>query len=600
MSPGDFLRAVWPADGIYCLATPFTPKGETKPRYAHKTFNDISAAVSHVLRTRGQQDVYFAVHTLKKPSVFNPQKVNWKTGELGANETRTHRNMAAARCFFFDIDVSRNDPVKYSDQAEALTALIAFCTATGLPKPLVVSSGGGLHVYWLLTDSLDSDEWRNHAAKLRQIARHHGLKIDGSRTTDVSSVLRVCGTFNYKDPRDAKPVSMLATGAATPTGVFLKELDRALTECGLEPQKLKVFDPIATALGSNISREYDGPPVSLRAVVTACKQMQRLVGLNGNYSEPEWYHGVIGVGRFVEDGHRRVHQMSQGFPGYNAEETTLKIRQHEDRRDAEGNALGPTSCTKLAEVSGAGDEPCVGCPFAGKVQGPLGAARYKDPAPAPVVKELIGVDIVQTEIPQAPKPYTRMKGGGIAIEAADRDGNETNTIIYPYDLYPVRRLVNGSAGIEQHLWHVQLPREEAKEFILDADALYDARKFVVAISNQGLYPSKGYVPYLQDYMVAYISELQRLTDADAQAGHLGWSEEYTRFILPDKILYNDGKVRPAMLSLGAQRASAHVFKKGDLGRQVELLQFYRDPRYVANQFYILGGLAAPLLVPLIG
>jgi hypothetical protein len=594
MSPGDFLRAVWPAEGIYCLATPFTPQGSTKALYAHATFDDIGEAVSHVLRERGSKDIYFAVHTLKKKQVWNPQKVNPRTGELGANETRTHANMAAARCFFFDIDVSLTDPTKYDDQTDALAALKEFCTVCHLPRPLVISSGGGLHVYWLISDTLDSGAWRAEAAKLRQIARHYGLKIDGSRTTDVSSVLRVCGTYNYKDPRQAKAVDQLVPGSVVSTGVFIRLLDTAITEAGLEAQKLKVFDPVTSALGSNISKEYDGPPVSLAAVATACKQMQRLIGLNGKMSEPEWYHGVIGVGRFLENGHRRVHQMSHGYPGYDEAATAAKIRQHEDRRDAEGNALGPTSCAKLAEVSGAGDEPCVGCPFAGKVQGPLGAARYKDPAPPPVVKEIIGVETISTEIPQAPKPYTRMKGGGIAISAVDKDGNESNTIIYPYDLYPVRRLVNASMGVEQHLWHVQLPREEAKEFVLDADALYDPRKFVVAISNQGLYPNKGHVPYLQDYMVAYISELQRLTDADAQSGHLGWSDEYTRFILPDKILYRDGKVRPAMLAIGAQRSSAHVFKKGEINRQVELLNFFSDPRYIPNQFYILGGLGAPL------
>ena len=65
---------------------------------------------------------------------------------------------------------------------------IQFVQQTGLPKPLVTSSGGGFHVYWLLTDEIPSDEWRDHATRLRQLAMHYGLKADPSRTTDTSSV----------------------------------------------------------------------------------------------------------------------------------------------------------------------------------------------------------------------------------------------------------------------------------------------------------------------------------------------------------------------------------------------------------------------------
>jgi hypothetical protein len=75
---------------------------------------------------------------------------------------------------------------------------------------------------------------------------------------------------------------------------------------------------------------------------------------------------------------------------------------------------------------------------------------------------------------------------------------------------------------------------------------------------------------------------------------LGWADDHTRFILPDKILLEDGTAKPAMLSLGAARATAQVHKKGTLQRQVELLRFYAQPGYLANQFYIAGSLAAPI------
>jgi hypothetical protein len=297
---------------------------------------------------------------------------------------------------------------------------------------------------------------------------------------------------------------------------------------------------------------------------------------------------VIGVGRFVENGHRLIQRMSQGHPQYSPEATITKIKQSEARQK------GPTSCASVAYHSAIGDQPCVGCPFQGKVFGPIQAALFKDPAPAPVIEELHGAEVITVTIPDPPEPFTRLKGGGIAVLAKDAAGNESYQTIYDYDLYPVRRLTNPVLGIEQQVWHVELPREESKDFTLDADMLYDSRKFTVAISNNGIYPNKGHIAHLQEYMVAYISRLQKLVDADAQCNHLGWSDEQSRFILPDKILCEDGTAKPAQLSLGAQRASVSIGKKGSLAEQIKLFNFYANSAYLPHQFFILAGLAAPL------
>jgi hypothetical protein len=598
MTPGDFLRAVWPAEGIYCLATPFTIPGTTTRVYAHKTFEDISSAVSFVLNRRSSNDLFFATHTLKEHSVFNPEKPNRKTGELGADEIRTQRNMKASRIFFFDLDVGdRAD--KYASQAEAVADLVRFGQVTGLPRPLVTSSGGGIHVYWIVTEPLDSHAWRIEAAKLKQLARHHGLKCDPMRTTDTASVLRVAGTFNFKDKHHPTEVKALTPPNELGTGAFIALIDKAIIEAGVEVKPLPQPQLAAaeSLLGSNTKREWDGPPVTLRALLTSCKQMARLALAKGNVSEPEWYHGIVGIGRFLEDGHRRVHQLSQGYPGYNAEATTEKIKQHESRRDAStGQALGPTSCAKLAEISSAGDDPCSDCPFAGKVHGPLGAARFRDPAPPPIVQELLTAtgEPVTVPIPDPPKPFMRMKGGGVSVQTKNADGDELNIVIYEHDLYPIRRLSNAQAGIEQQIWHVSLPRGEEKDFTLDADMLYDPRKFTTAIANQGIYPEKADIARVQEYMVAYIAQLQKLVDADAQCNHLGWVDDHSKFILPDKVLSADGTVRAAQLSLGAQRATVHVHKKGSLTKQVELLNFYNHPDYLDRQFFILAGLGAPI------
>ena len=77
------------------------------------------------------------------------------------------------------------------------------------PPSIIVSSGHGLHAYWLLKEPvIINDENRaeviNTVRKLQQIIRNsaaaNGWKIDA--TADLSRILRVPYTWNFKDPEN--------------------------------------------------------------------------------------------------------------------------------------------------------------------------------------------------------------------------------------------------------------------------------------------------------------------------------------------------------------------------------------------------------------
>ena len=99
---------------------------------------------------------------------------------------------------------------------------------------------------------------------------------------------------------------------------------------------------------------------------------------------------------------------------------------------------------------------------------------------------------------------------------------------------------------------------------------------------------------MQEYMVAYISKLQALVDAESQHNHLGWTDDNTKFIMPDRIMLPDGSSKQVSLSRGAQISTKFVKRKGSIEDQVALLNFYSHKNYLPHQFYILCGLAAPL------
>lgn len=588
MDAAEFLRMVWPSEGYYALATPFTPNGQTKSLYAHKVFDSIDTAVQAVEQLKKHKDVYFCIHSLREQKVWNPKKRDFKTGELGAYEIRSQENMLQGRALFFDLDVGLKAG-KYATQQAALTGLRMFVADAHLPKPFVSSSGGGLHVFWPLTEALPSAEWVTLASKLKALATHHHLLFDPARTTDTASVLRVPGTFNLKNPAAPRPVTLLFDRVvATPAAAMTRALDEALIRAGLPttPVLVKPRAPVDDLLGSN-TQIQSGPPVGFPALVKACLQVRGVVAAKGNVSEPLWY-AMLGLVRYCEDGQKAAHYISKGHPSYSFDDTEQKLHQLESK------AVGPTTCEKIESVNPGG---CDGCSRRQTVKSPLTAARHTEQAPAPVIPALPSLpDVVEVTIPDPPSPYMRLKSGAVAIEVGvkdDPDQRET-TIILPYDFHPVRRLTDAARGIETHIWSANLPRVGYTQLMIDADALYDPRKLATTLANKGIFPQGESVNLLRSYMVAYINTLQTATDAETLQTNLGWNDDYTAFVLPSKTILSDGTVKPTNLGMAAERATAAIHKAGTLEEQVRLLKFFNHPDYAPNQFAICAALGAPI------
>ena len=591
MDAAGFLRTVWPDEGFYALATPFTPDGQTTPLYAHKVFSTIDAAVAAANQLKAHKDVYFCIHSLAQDRVWNPKKVDKKTNELGAYEVRVQSNMLKARALFFDLDVGPNVG-KYSSQADAINGLKAFVLAAQLPRPLIASSGGGLHVYWPLAESLPSADWRALATKLKTLAQHHKLLADPMRTTDTASVLRVPGTYNLKDRANPRAVRLLYDRAVPePVADMTRHLDAALIRAGLPTAadplgERRQIRPAVDLLGSNIAVQ-SGPPVGFPALVAACKQLRHVVAAKGEVSEPLWY-AMLGLVRYCEKGDAAAHYISKGHPDYDFDSTEQKLHQLEQKM------VGPTTCAKIESVNPGG---CDGCPRKDVVKSPLSAARQTEQAPAPTVAAPIGLpDAVELVIPLPPAPYMRLKSGAIAIEMGskdDPDKRETE-IILPYDFHPLRRMTDVGRGVEVHAWNANLPRVGYTQILMEADAMYDTRKLASTLANNGIFPHGDSINLLRSYMVAYINTLQNATDAELLQTNLGWTDDYSTFVMPSKIIHHDGKVTPSNLCLAATRATAAIHKAGTLEAQVELLKFFAHPDYAANQFAVCAALGAPM------
>lgn len=602
MDTTEFLRQVWPAEGLFCIATPYpTGKG-----FRHEVFDNIDEAAAYALKMRNEADVYFSMHTLKAAAVYNEVKQK--------QQVRIHANMKGCRVLFCEIDIGE-DPKKYSTQAEALAALKEFCKTTKLPLPTVTSSGRGLHVYWPLTDLIETQAWKVEAFRLHQLCQVHDLKVDPSKVTDQSAVLRVVGTFHRKDPTNPKPVRALKAGKVTPNAEMLKLLSDATIRAGLVPHMMPTASvlPPKTAKVAPVSSAEDvmvlddevqifdaklnlppvdpsirvaktAEPCSMGALLDACGVVRYINERKGYVSEPYWYYGVMGVVQFVTDGHEWVHRISEGYPGYTREETDGKLAQWDK---------GVASCATIARHCG--DDICKSCPHFKAGRHPIVAARKFDIAPTPIERYLLGTQVIEFPLIDPPSPYKRLAGNKIGIETVNKEGEVETRILLDYDIYPVRRQRAREGNHEEQVWKAVLPLGEHIEFVIPANDLYEQRACIGALAHAGVYPDIKAQEEVRQFMVAYIRKLQGEMAAEVQSAHLGWDPGTDQFILPDRLLPQSGNAKRAVLSNKAQAASDAIKPHGTVEGQKELLKFYSHEAYCANQFFILCSLGSPLM-----
>jgi hypothetical protein len=184
-----FLKLILPERGPYIAAIRNPRNRGFKPNEFAYTIEDLWTVIENA--DRDGCETYHACAAFKEAR-------NDASGTPDGQKRfgRTKHNASGAKSFWLDIDVGTGK--QYVTQQKALDALAVFCRTLNLPRPIVVSSGAGLHVYWPLIHTLDPDTWKRYAEGLKRLCAEHGLFADPVRTADISSVLRTVGTSNRK------------------------------------------------------------------------------------------------------------------------------------------------------------------------------------------------------------------------------------------------------------------------------------------------------------------------------------------------------------------------------------------------------------------
>jgi hypothetical protein len=153
-------------------------------------------------------NVYFGVGTLTEKPPRGRGKLDL-IGGIGA--------------VHLDVDVQATGAHKKQNLPPTIDAAIEFVNAVGLSPSIVVNSGYGLHVYWLLQNFwlFDNPQKRTDAGKLIETwqrmfkwrAGHHGWDVDA--TQDLTRVLRVPGTLNQKPDTDTRTAKLIKFDPST-------------------------------------------------------------------------------------------------------------------------------------------------------------------------------------------------------------------------------------------------------------------------------------------------------------------------------------------------------------------------------------------------
>ena len=580
MNATDFLGALLPLSGWLFTAT--QRQGGGWINTSHKT---LESAVAHVnaLTFSGQQ-AYFALASYAEERVWDANWTNPEGKAVGKWRQRTQTNTRAIKSFFLDLDVDPSDDAKFASKGDALTSLKGFVKKLGLPKPMVIDSGGGIHVYWPLAEEVLTPDWRPAADKFKAICLAENFKADRSLTSDQARVLRCLGGFNFK--RGA-PVRLLMESA----GPYAFEqivgcFDRYLEGSGVSviSRGPSIAGAAPAAFGDNLGATND--PIHFGRVSFACAQIGAQVATRGCGIGEKLWRAAIGIAKFAEPQQEACAAISDQHPEYSPHATTLKIANWRS---------GPTTCEHFHTEAPA---LCEACPHYKSITSPAQLGRMLRAAPDATITFADESGEVEVKIPPPPEGYIRTIADGVKFGMEDAEGVVDYAIVSPYDLYPIKILRQQGTDHqvdERSVWRTHLPRVGAIDMDITQSLISDSRRLYAHLLSKGIYLTPTSSALIQRYMSAYLQVLAAQADRERIYEHLGWDTGHTSFVLGDKVLHRDGTSHAHKANRSIQAVTKDgIIAGGTLEGWKEAMRFYSRPGYEGHRFFVYAALGAPL------
>jgi|GEM_PF-610672 len=322
----------------------------TKPGNRSAAFpaGDHGSAAEHAVAESDTKDVYFNVG------------LQGKEPERGRGKAET---VSAIPGLWMDIDV-RGPNHKQEDLPGSVEEAKKVFDWLPQAPTLIVSTGGGLHCYWLFKEPwrLDShEEWKRARELSRRFQRaiiakgkEFGWRLDN--TSDLARPLRLPGTYNRKGDE--------------PYLVEYLEQHDTEEEYFYDPEDFEANLPTDKSSEPSANTRVANPPEELHPaaqvgpIAEGCSWMRHCRDDAERIPYTDWFH-MLGILQRCAEGQEVAHSWSQPYPQYTQEETAAKL--------IDAAKVGPVTCRYVEEDLGW--QGCTRCSNKGRVKSPIVLGR---------------------------------------------------------------------------------------------------------------------------------------------------------------------------------------------------------------------------------
>lgn len=559
MSDFDLLKTVQATDGWFAVVG---IKGKSVRQKLVETREEVDQLVQYFVQNG--YDAYFGLAKFTNGS------------------SRQKHNVHALKAFWLDIDCGESKaepdpetgiPDGYVDQATALNALKAFCKQIGLPKPILVNSGRGVHVYWPLAEEVTREQWEPVAFKLRELCVEHKFYVDAA-VFEVSRILRVPNTLNFKD-EPPKPVEVISVADPIDFDTFSQILGVELNLQVERPPKREMSSLMQSMVSASTNKF--SKIMRRSANGDGCQQLLSCYNDRAELAEPRWFD-ALSIAKFCDDKDSAIHKLSSDHPDYDPHAVEHKIK----------HILGPHSCDEFEKHNPGG---CEGCPFRTKIKSPIVLGK--------VVEEAESNEVVETDadgepevhhIPEYPRPFFRGKNGGVYFLAEE----ESDPVcVYEHDLYVVKRMRDPIAG-DVVVMKLHLPRDGVQEFIVPNTHMAEPSELKKTLSKHGVLTTKKKFELLITYLMTAVKELQFKKKAEQMRMQFGWADNHSKFIVGDREITAEGTFHSPPSPVTNNIAN-HLHPAGSYEKWKEVFALYGNEGLEPHAFAAATAFGAPLL-----
>ena len=584
MTPLEFLAVVLPSPGTgYYCAVELTRKNE------HAFVEKLEDLLPHVDRwNKADYNIFFALSTFAKVG------------------KRTAENTLKIKAFFIDMD-------GYESKKAAAIALDAFMEKVGLSelgKPWIVSSGGGLHCYWPLTEELPTGVWKPVADNLKRLCAQEKMSIDMSVTSDSARVMRFPETFNHKKKYSKPmPVKLLAEGDIFKFEDIAALIDKHLVE---KPDPIQRVETLSLP-GARPSKAMTKAQVKLiensttlfASFESKCGQVvDYLNTAQDDGKEPVW-RGLLSWAKVCNDGEEKAVWLSEMHP-YPPDRMHQKLAE----------IKGPYSCVAMDSLN---PGICTGCPHWGKITNPLilGRELKADNTEKVIPLATVSEEFVEEEFfaldeseegddpdnipavrrPLPPRGYSYGENGGVYFvkEEADEEGKKSKKTIQlvPYDLFVVDLLKMEN----EHLVHMAAVRPEGVLTLnFPQKSIVSRDETLKWLASQNIVSTfAGYDKQLYEYVRACVGEASQAKKPIVVPYQCGWQEDNS-FVYNNRVFTSDGRETRIPMP-GLENINRNTNSDGDLQTWKKLWQtiFVDKPNMETALAVCLDSFGAPLM-----